>query len=389
MKKPGLVILVAALVGLAALFVRFCTQSGVGHSMARAKMQSGDPGQARTPDGTSAPAGIPVAVNPGDRSTAQDLFQKVLAKRRAPGPLPPSLWQMSRFSLEIRLHLREARLLALSLPREIREISGRLAQDRDADAISRELAVYMLGILSRSKDHDAQALLFLIASENKDALSGTALRYLAQSDAGGEYRAFFWKKAEEGMTEAVGALGNWVDPRSIEILNSITQHGQVPIGSKTEVVLVAEKSLRKQKLLQSSEAMDRVLEYLEKPYIEHQDLTDWALEIVGFQPTPRALTILRRRLDLGKAAALASHERLTLAKKSEGHYEPLEENPEASLVRQPDLRKLTGDGFYDHALILYSDLGGQLNDWEKRRLYEFGYACDPKARLSELLTESR
>ena len=46
---------------------------------------------------------------------------------------------------------------------------------------------------------------------------------------------------------------------------------------------------------------------------------------------------------------------------------------------------LMNEFHFDEMLLAYVDLGGELNDLEKKRLRYAGYACDPKVRLAELM----
>jgi hypothetical protein len=99
--------------------------------------------------------------------------------------------------------------------------------------------------------------------------------------------------------------------------------------------------------------------------------------------------MLRRRLDWGMQASREGYEEKR--KRTEARN-ALQGRPSPSFEDQYAVDGGTGtiqDPCHDDLLVLYAEMGGQFNDLEKRRLREFGYACDPLERLLELMPELR
>ncbi len=103
----------------------------------------------------------------------------------------------------------------------------------------------------------------------------------------------------------------------------------------------------------------------------------WALRVARSIPLPSLKEILRRRLDINEEW----HRQYFAAHPSEA----LNNGLERSFERGDPLMLLD----FDDMLVHYWEMGGKLNELEKKRLRYAGYACDAAQRLAELVREGR
>jgi hypothetical protein len=106
----------------------------------------------------------------------------------------------------------------------------------------------------------------------------------------------------------------------------------------------------------------------------------WALEICKTRGSKVLMETLRNRLDRGFLAARKAWEEKGTAEAT---------SFEKSFVGSAEISRTSQDPGFDDVLVAYSESHGQLNDFEKARLRTFGYACDPKQRLEELLSTGK
>ena len=107
---------------------------------------------------------------------------------------------------------------------------------------------------------------------------------------------------------------------------------------------------------------------------------EWPLEVAQCMPSPRLMVVLRTYLDTSMNRMSKMH----LARDLEPAFQArqLHDFQEKYILHD----QIRGVGMlYDDVLVAQLNLGGPLTEMEKARLRTFGYGCDPKERLLELL----
>lgn len=305
-------------------------------------------------------------------------FKKLLTYHRSAAQLHRrSHSRRSRFAEETLFHFREARLLALSYPEEAFEAARRLALDPSADSSERGWSLYVLGVLAKEGVASAVESLYTAACNEKDErLNNRAVRYLYLADRQGSNRHLYLAKCQEGSFESFEAVSHWPDTSTISVMKTIAVSLRGQQYPACEHAALAEETLLRMEHLMASDKEERIAGILGGPIEKTtREQTLWALRIAEAQPTAQLINVLRQRLDRAEERVTArTHERVAAGGTAD------------NFVTMPTLMT-TGDPNFDDVLLSFFELGGKLNDWEKLRLRNFGYACDSKERLAELLAE--
>jgi hypothetical protein len=302
---------------------------------------------------------IPQAVMP------ERVFRAILDKHRnASGGRPkPGPGYITRFMLEARYGFRECRLFALTHPEEAESLARKTALEPGANADDIAASLYVLRILAQAGRPAALQTLHDIASSEVSDRGRLALAELGQADRDGAYRALYWKRCEEGVLEGYEAASNWPDPTTIKVMERITVFAAGKPDPWPDCAWMAKETIAKVQIL-INPASDGLEKLLKDP--KDNLSTSWAIRAGRFSKYPKLEEILRARLDAGLEEGKQSGS-WELTHVTDGHLGSI------------------SDHDFDEVLVAFSELGGKLSDWESQRLRHFGYACDPKQRLNELV----
>jgi len=296
-------------------------------------------------------------------------FLKELCKKHASGYSGFDSWEY-RFAIEQRLYYREARLCALAFPQITEQVTTAVALDPSASPVERGFAAWTLSLVATT-DHpgSVSAVLQSLTRDGEPQVRDVALGGLALADKNGQLKSLYWDACRKGSLTGFSLLSQWVDPGTIGEMKAIL--AQQPTNTD------AQKVLKRLDILASPQwesDLGVILAESREP-----DMTSqwWALEICKTRNSKVLMETLRDRLDRGFLAAKKAWEEKGTA-----------EGPsfEQAFVRSAEISKASQDSGFDDVLVAYSEAHGQLKDFEKARLRTFGYACDPKQRLQELLS---
>jgi len=274
--------------------------------------------------------------------------------------------------------LREARLMARVYPDGVKRFAIPIVADPMRPILEWHYARYLSGELAAQGDREAEGELLRLAHLRHGRMSESALCTLAYVDAGGVHRGLYSERAREGQLGAIRVLGSWGDPATIDLMKGLIAANPAPEAPQSSIRLAAQDTLRKVETLLSPDADARIAALIETPSPENDAWTPWALHVAKIRKIPDLAEILRKRLDAAYRDARRLEERMAVR----GGFLPsfLDEN----MVTGYDY---VTDNYFDDILVLQSEIGGPLTDLEKARLRHFGYACDPRERLAELLAE--
>jgi hypothetical protein len=221
-----------------------------------------------------------------------------------------------------------------------------------------------------AKEGNSSALgsLFLLANDSDPRLSDLALSGIAAADTKGMYQELYREHFRRGSLTAVEILSGWWDAGTAVLMDEYFK-------SKSGHHYDAKDVLDRFGILASPSAEEQLSSLVKgngKTESRTDSSFDWALDVLRRRNPHKLFVALRARLDRDFAAVCASS-----ALSGEALLHAFSETS--------DLTKQAQDVFYDDALIAQAEIGGELTDAEKARLRTFGYACDPKERLMELL----
>lgn len=280
-----------------------------------------------------------------------------------------------RFHSEQSLYLREARLAALAYPAETEAVATPIAFDQSLDKRSeRYLAIVMLGFVARGTGGStAMATLQTLLRDSDKGAADTALAAIAGTDIVGARKDLYWEGCRRGSLTAFEISSYWYDSGTISELRSLVANG----GNHH-----AERVLRRMEILSSANWEDTVGTMLRDVQSPLDTDIYWALTIAGQRKSAHFLTEMRARLDLGMLEARKQWS-------APGEGVPRSGSFDHIYSYKAELDTLMKDRMHDHVLVAYWEAGGQLTAVEKARLRTFGYACDPKQRLTELMTSEK
>jgi len=316
-------------------------------------------------------------------ASSKDLFTITLEAYRAALAEDRGHARMTASQREYVLHLREARLLSLISPQEVEDIAIGIARDTSKDSIDRLFSIELLKYLSIQGRGNSERVLYNLAFDQDKSISAKALGALYEVDDKGAYRDLYWTKSRQGDELALSMIATWPDPQAKRVCEEVIGKNPGNLSPAYEIRRLAEQGLEQMAVL-SSENWPEKLEGILLGSDSEKSIRwfDWALKVAKIRSLPNLGEICRKRISAGQAK-LFEYERTASVK---GVVNP--GYAQTQFRNAPQLIE-TEDKRFDDLLIVYFKLGGALSGIERERLQLFGYACDPKVRLAEiLLTQS-
>lgn len=306
----------------------------------------------------------------------QEVIPKLLARASLPHRgLPMSL---TRFQREEDWQLREGRLIAYAFPELLERLMTHAVVDPTMDGAQKYYAMFLLGYLAEQGRVKATEVLKQVASESDEIISARAVNIMAQADHGCQYKDFYMQRCSEKVAEAVKPLTFLGDAGTTSFLMGIASIHSDGSPRSFAVQYRATKALEKTEILASPDWQLKLGEIILKEEMPRE--IAWAIEAARRNSLPQLAELLRQRLDnaMGEVSLFYS------AVQEKSGLPPEKRVPFEEIYRsQPAFGTLP---FYlDDALVTQFELGGKLTDLERARLRTFGYGCDPKERLRELL----
>ncbi|HXG59927.1 MAG TPA: hypothetical protein VNO22_01010 [Planctomycetota bacterium] len=294
------------------------------------------------------------------------------------------------FEEEARTGRRESRLLAAVYPEEVLRFALNTVRDTSLERHRRRYGIVLLGYLARQGCKEAEEELVRIASLPNKEEGEQALALLAAADPQGVHRTLYWKKCQDRWLSALDAVTSWPDPFSLATLKGVQAELQTIEAAPSDLVFSVKHRIKLLEILLSPNAEAAVLAILRNP--NHPDVRDelWALRVAEIRRFEGLKDALRERLDYWQMQLQKSENAMEIFRRKwlEGDA-PQDPFPVAPLVQRFVSGSLSeiSDFTFDAILVLQLEIGGPLTDLEKARLRHFGYACDPRERLAELLAE--
>jgi hypothetical protein len=267
----------------------------------------------------------------------------------------------------------QARLLALCYPEDVETFILTVLGNPQSEPREILFCAKLLGVLAGKGKSSSEMSLVKILETTEPNIVAAALDALLSQDREGRHRGLYWKKCSEGVLEAFEYGPFWTDGQTKQILNQIFERDNTPDSP----AFYSREALDRMTILESADRaalLDQLIrDVWESPRAPNADFRQsWALRVVGMNPTPRTLELLRQRLTTDESQVSRFY--------VEGSINP----PGAT---RPGYQDDTGDTHFDLALLTYWRLGGKLNEFETVRLQYYGYLGDPKERLDVLLAE--
>lgn len=312
----------------------------------------------RVPDGAIVRQEDPSTASSKVRTLFEGLFsryRKVSRDRKHWGPR-----EIPRFEMEINSGMRETRLFCLAYPDEAEELASQTIRT----AASEDDFVYGLYLLrylaADARRESALNLLGSLADQPNSPRSRLALWSLGKADFNTRFRELYLKKCQEGVVEAFEPLSFRPDAGAIQALDQfLAAHEHDTSSIPSGLALQAREHLA---LLQDPDT-SKLAGLLGARADDTETL--WALRAAVQLPLPDLLLRIRSRLDDAYSRAA----------------KPENIPPEnVGGMTRYDVR-------FDDYLVAYAHLGGKLSPWELAHLRSFGYACDARERLSEILAQ--
>lgn len=317
------------------------------------------------------------------RSYVKSVLEELLSKYRGKLAKAPA-HDSGRFVDEAATHFREGRLLTLAYPEYMEGLLISRAKDPTLDSESRAYCAALLGLLSKAGRKDAREALIELVKGSDKRVSQAALSELSKTDLKGQYLDLYLGKCRENELVAFEAVPFWIDASVIREMEIIVAKSPGNSYPQCEIRGNAEEALAKIRMLQAPDC-DQKLEAILDGSSTKKDWFPWAVKAAAMRSLTGTLGALGRHLDRVEK----SHENPA----SEEQRALAERLKEIGADRANALAQGRSPGpyhlNYDDALVAYSELGGELNEIQKRRLYIFGYACNPKQRLEELLSTGK
>lgn len=370
MSKPRRnAVLVAAAVAICFVGVLIARRQYSGYIESKS-VRSISPGQTQrttTIHATITPAAPSSEENIRRHFTPDSVFSRVvttyadIAKSRAPA----IEGYITRFQWEVFYGVRELRLCALAFPKESEKLALEGLQGGPKDEWTVRAFLQILGVIADElRSPTAIATLAEFAKSKDPVIGESALANLWPADREGVYRGIYLEKCNQGQLVAFEALGNCEDQPTIAVLEQIRA-----ISNESSIKLNAADALEKIRIMREFDVAT-LTQVISNPAHDRHDWLAWAIEVAKRKSLPNLAQLLRIRLDTGiKGTGL----------------------PTSSIEMDPSFPHLTHieDPSFDDVLVALERMGGTVTEWEKKRLRVFGYACNPRERLEELLGQPR
>ncbi len=260
----------------------------------------------------------------------------------------------SRFSNEWDARGTEFRLLVLGYPDLSEDWARRAAENAASPAWERARALYALGILAGAGQRAAETTLLGHCRSLEGPLRSFAILWLAQADRSGRHRESYREWAREGDWAAIEALASWPDPEAVAILRLI-------LGKRVPIIHgYAAESLTRLEALDSEKWNQLAREAILAEPGRVGSRYSWALRIGRERKASWLESTLRIRLNSAGAS---------------------------TLLRLIPPHVMVDDDGFDDALLTLAEIGGTLTGPERAYLWHYGYGCEPRQRLAEVLAE--
>lgn len=262
-----------------------------------------------------------------------------------------------------------------------------MAEDGRRPVWERSFAIRLLGVLFKQKRPGAESALLRLTHAPGEQGPDLALHELLMEDPQQRFMNLYLEKALLGYASAFDGLSLRFDPSVAAFLNPLAQQ---PDPQSWNVRDLAQRALERLEILGAPDWKDRLQRQIEEPEVLAEgDRMPWAVMAARANALPGLAEMLRRRLDAGLQASRRAYE-VRSRRKNEMSAPSGRSTPtfEEKYVLDGGGEALI-DPSGDDLLILLWEMGGPLHDLERRRLREFGYACDPRERLLELLAADR
>ena len=318
------------------------------------------------------------APQPSERTPAE--IEKILDEIVATHRLKAGRMSCGGRSDDVWMLYLKGRMLALVYPDVMEGLLISRAADPTLDPRHRGYCITLLGELAKAGRQAAAATLLSLSENPDQPIRSLAMRELSKVDLQGEHRRLYLSRCREGMWEAFDAVALWNDPATVQELERIVAASSGDQHPEGDLRLSAQHALKRLGILDSPDWNVQIERILAAPGGGDYDL-DWALQVARSRRFPGALEALRRGLDRIENPLppdASSEERRD--------FDAMERDGGRITARVAQGRSLGfGDDGFDDALIAYVEMGGTPNEFERDRLYLFGYWGDIRKRLEELL----
>lgn len=306
----------------------------------------------------------------------REVIPKLLARASRPHrDLPRAL---TRFLREEDWQLREGRLIARVFPDLLERIMIRAVNDPAMDGAQKYYAMFLLGYLVEEGRPKAAEALKQVASSSDEVLYVRALDVMAEADHTSQFRQFFMQRSSQGISEAIQPLAYLGDAGTNSFLKSMASTESDGTRKTFRLQFRAKEALSKNEILESPDWQMKLADTILKGEYYHE--VSWAIEAARRNDFPHLTDLLRQRLDITIDQMSTLYSKL----QKMSSIPPEQQTSFGDAYRsQPLLGNMPS--YLDDALVTQLELGGKLTDLERARLRTFGYGCDPKERLRELL----
>src|ERR1043166_5727007 len=287
---------------------------------------------------------------------------------------------LNRFKAEEALGLREGRLIALVYPKLMERLASKVALDPARPEFERYYMMFILKYLTEAGNSRAASSLVKLADDQDLRTADRALFSLSPADRSCAYRDLYIKKCCEGRDGGFDGMAFSADPESVSLMNDLINRPLDSSSTALHLNLLAKDAMAKYRILASPDWQLKLADFIlqEKDYPS----MNWAIEAARRNSFRNLTDLLRQRLDLSFAQmesqnpSLGDGRRFSTPDDAKNRFQE-------QYINQGSIDGLPI--YYDNALITQLELGGRLTELEMARLRTFGYGCDPKQRLEELL----
>jgi len=257
----------------------------------------------------------------------------------------------------------ELRLFCLGYPELAKAWAEPAALTPSTPSWELRRAVFALGYLAEARFGDSENALMKLCRHPDEYIKEVAVWRLSVLDSSGRHLKLFQELAREGVQAAMEALSFTDDPETRAILKEAgTRWRNLPYPKGTFYLLVQEVQPRLDSFVAGQWEARAKKAVLEEPGPRMRGDIAWALQLGRDRRPAWFEATLRKRLRATTEAGGA-----TL-------YPP---------------RFEVQDDAFDDVLLALARIGGELSSEESAYLKRFGYACEPRARLGEILEEKR
>jgi hypothetical protein len=209
--------------------------------------------------------------------------------------------------------------------------------------------------------------------------SDRAIFALWPADTDGRFKDLYLRKSAMGNVDVFKPLAMYADPTTLAHVNKLLALPDEATPESFSTKFCSRETLQKYEILLSPTVEAQLAEFILRG--ESED-AEWALQVSVRRPFPNLPQLLRQSLDLALRRAKEAYTRIEYGPSLPGKVRPTFDE----LYRT----KAENDGAhscYDDVLVTLLNLNPQLlTDSDRARLRTFGYGCEPKERLIELLS---